>query len=263
MAAGVEEFAVNTHHIPEKWQDPNWGVPCHTWKESRILGGNGIAAMEGDWDGRPTLLFHEPELLETGGGIRNIAEWIGDDDVLVHNGDVYSSLSLPALIKAHEDSKNVVTLALRSEGSGRHIAWEDGRIVDIRNMLGRGEGTHHFSGIYCFTPELLDLIPAGEKISVIPAFLELAKAGRLGGVLLDEGVWFDLGDEPGYLAAHRDLGLAPAIHGGAMVSSKAIIEASVVGPRAEIAAGAVVRNSVVWPGARVGVGECVVGQVVM
>jgi mannose-1-phosphate guanylyltransferase len=98
------------------------------------------------------------------------------------------------LIAAHEASGLPVTLALRSHGVAKHIALDGDRAIDIRGMLGRAEGTHVFSGIYCFNPDLFGLIPAGEKVSVIPAFLELAKQGRLGAVVLDEGDWRDLGD---------------------------------------------------------------------
>jgi NDP-sugar pyrophosphorylase family protein len=99
-------------------------------------------------------------------------------------------------------------------------------------------------------PGFLDLIPAGEKISVIPAFLELAKSGQLGAIVLDEGVWLDLGDRESYLQAHRELGLGPAVHPQADVVG-ALIERSVIGPGAVIEAGAVVRDSVVWPGGKV------------
>ncbi|MBB5350374.1 NDP-sugar pyrophosphorylase family protein [Haloferula luteola] len=263
MAAGIEAFAVNTHHLPEKWQDPEWGVPCRGgWKPSELRGGNGLFSMVGDWAGRSTHLFSEPDLLETGGGIRNIADWVGGDDVLVHNGDIFSTMPLERLIEAHEQSGNGVTLALRSEGAGRHIAFEDGQVVDIRNRIGRGHGTHHFSGVYCFSPELLGQIPEG-KVSVIPAFLELAKRGRIGGVLLDEGDWFDLGDEASYLAAHRELALSDAIHETATISPHAVVERSVIGPRAVVEAGAVVVDSVVWQGAVVSSGQRVESQVVM
>jgi mannose-1-phosphate guanylyltransferase len=124
-------------------------------------------------------------------------------------------------------------------------------VSDIRGTLGRAAGTHVFSGIYVFSPELLELIPPGEKVSVIPAFLELAKQGRLGAVTLDEGVWFDLGDVPSYLAAHRELALADPVHADAVISPRATVEDSVVGPGAVVEAGAVVTGSVVWPGARV------------
>lgn len=250
VGAGIEELAINTHHLPEEWGrvGEGWAIG----DEAGRAGENGIASRTGRWNGVPVNLFHEPVLLETGGGIRNISDWIGDEPVLVHNGDIFSSMDLPALVAAHEASSNVVTLALRSEGVAKHIALEGDRVVDIREKLGRAPGTHVFSGIYVFSPELLELIPSGEKVSVIPAFLELAKQGRLGAVTLDEGVWFDLGDLPSYLAAHRDLALAPAVHEAATVSPEAEVIDSIVGPGAVVEAGARIERSVVWPGANVG-----------
>ena len=194
--------------------------------------------------------------------VKNIEAWADGESVLIHNGDIFSSLSLEQLIAAHEASGNPVTLALRSQGDAKHIAIDGDLAIDIRAKLGRAEGTHVFSGIYCFTPELFGMIPPGEKISVIPAFLELARQGRLGAVVLDGGHWADLGDPAAYLAAHRGLALAPAIHAEAVIAPDAVIERSVIGPRAEIAAGAVVKDSVVWPGAKVGEGELVESRIV-
>jgi mannose-1-phosphate guanylyltransferase len=227
-----------------------------------IAGGNGLPSKTGSWQGLPLHLFHEPVLLETGGGVKNIEAWAAGESVLVHNGDIFSSLPLDRLIAAHEASGLPVTLALRSQGEAKHIALDGDRVTDIRKMLGVAEGTHVFSGIYCFTPELFGLIPAGEKISVIPAFLELARQGRLGAIVLDGGDWRDLGDPASYLAAHRELALAPAIHPAAVIHPTATVERSVIGPRSEIAAGAVVRDSVVWPGAKVGAGDTISGAVV-
>lgn len=258
-AAGITDFAINTHHLPERWrmEDGGWEV-----KGEDIPGGNALPSKTGTWQGCPFHLFHEPVLLETGGGVKNIEAWAAGESVLVHNGDIFSSLPLDRLIAAHEATGNPVTLAIRSHGDARHIALDGDRVTDIRNLLGRAEGTHVFSGIYCFTPELFSLLPPGEKISVIPAFLELARQGRLGAIVLDEGDWRDLGDPAAYLAAHRELALAPAVHPDAVIDPAATIERSVIGPRAEIAAGAVVRDSVVWPGAKVGAGEAVDGRIV-
>jgi mannose-1-phosphate guanylyltransferase len=253
-AAGISEFAINTHHLPERWEmvDGGWEM-----EGEGMVGGNGLPSIQGSWQGLPLHLFHEPLLLETGGGVKNIEAWAAGESVLVHNGDIFSSLPLEQLIAAHEASGLPVTLALRSEGVAKHIALDGDRAIDIRGMLGRAEGTHVFSGIYCFNPELFGLIPAAEKVSVIPAFLELAKQGRLGAVVLDGGDWRDLGDPASYLAAHRELALAPEIHPDALVDPTATVERSIIGPRAEIGAGAVVRDSVVWPGAKARAGEIV------
>lgn len=224
---GIGRFAINTHHLPEAWDD--FGA------------------------GSEVTLFHEPVLLETGGGLKNIEAWMGDAAVLVHNGDIFSTMPLEKLIAAHEASGLPVTLALRSAGTATHIALDPTgtRVTDIRKMLGRAEGSHVFSGIYCVSPGFLELLPANEKISVIPAFLELAKMGQLGAIVLDEGVWLDLGDRESYLLAHRELDLGPAIHPLACVEPGAIVENSVVGPGAVIEAGAIVRDSVIWADGRV------------
>jgi len=230
--AGIRRFAINTHHLPEAWHD---------------------FAARPENQGHDITLFHEPVLLETGGGLKNIATWTGGRPLLVHNGDIFSTLPLEKLIAAHQASGLPVTLALRSEGAARHIALDGTgtRVTDIHRRLGRCDGSHVFTGIYCIEPGFLALIPAGEKISVIPAFLELARAGNLGAIVLDEGVWLDLGDRDSYLQAHRELALGPAIHPLARLETGARVENSVVGPGAVVAAGAIVRDSVLWPGARV------------
>jgi mannose-1-phosphate guanylyltransferase len=224
---GIARFAVNTHHLPAAW--------------------------DGFGSGYDLTLFHEPVLLETGGGLKNIGKWMGDEAVLVHNGDIFSTLPLEKLIAAHEASGLPVTLAVRTEGTARHIALDASstRVNDIRNSLGRGDGAHTFTGIYCVSPEFLNLIPAAEKISVIPAFLELAKSGQLGAIVLDEGVWLDLGDRESYLRAHRELGLGPAIHPLATIAQGANIERSIVGPGAIVEKGVTIRDSVLWPDTQV------------
>ncbi len=249
-AAGIRRFAINTHHLPEAWH--HFGDPPATTMPP-ATGANHQPAVSRLWQGREVTLFHEPVLLETGGGLKNIASWIGHDPLLVHNGDIFSTLPLAQLIAAHHASGLPVTLALRSAGPAQHIALDPSltRVTDIRRLLGRADGTHVFAGIYCANPGFLDLLPATGKISVIPAFLTLAEQGRLGAIILDDGIWFDLGDRASYLLAHRQLDLAPAIHPQAVIQAGATVENSVIGPAAEIASGAIIRNSVVWPANRV------------
>lgn len=231
-AAGIRRFAINTHHLPERWEG---------FRDDPAIRGLDVT------------FFHEPELLETGGGLKNIASWIGNDPLLVHNGDIFSTLPLGKLIAAHEASGLPVTLAVRSAGDAKHIALDAAgtRVRDIRGKLGLADGSHVFTGIYCVNPDFLHLLPPGEKVSVIPAFLELAAAGRLGAITLDDGIWLDLGDRDSYLAAHRALALDAPIHPDARISPDATVENSVIGPGATVEAGAVVRDSVLWAGAKV------------
>jgi mannose-1-phosphate guanylyltransferase len=231
-AAGIRRIAINTHHLPQAWQG---------------------FIQDAENRARDIRLFHEPVLLETGGGLKNIAAWVEDAPLLVHNGDIFTTLPLEKLIAAHLASGLPATLALRSAGTQKRIALDAtlSRVIDLRHELGRAPGSHVFTGIYCINPEFLALIPRGEIIPVIPAFLELARQGRLGAVVIDEGVWLDLGDRESYLQAHRELALAPAIHPLAVIEPGAVIENSVIGPQAVVGSGAVIQGSVAWPGARI------------
>jgi NDP-sugar pyrophosphorylase family protein len=250
-ALGCNDFAVNTHHLPQMWKDPLWGWGCTDWKTLPERGENGEFVEQGHWQGASIRLFHEPVLLETGGGLRNVREWMGNDSVLVHNGDIFSTMSLELLEQAHRRSGLPLTLALRSQGSAKHIAHEEGRVIDIRNMLGKAEGSHVFSGIYCMNAELFDYLPEENVVSVIPAFLRLAELGKLGCVVLDDGAWFDLGERVSYLQAHQQLMLGDAIHPTAIIAVDAIIERSFIGAGSVVGTGAVIRDSVLWPMSRV------------
>lgn len=224
-AVGCRRFAVNTHHLPEKW--------------------------EGFGEGRDITFFHEPVLLETGGGLKNIEGWIHDGSLLIHNGDIFSSMDLRALMAAHEASGDEVTLALRSSGGEKRISLDEkGRVADVRSEVRGLPGTHVFTGIYCISRTFLKRIPAGEVIAVIPAFQELVREKKIGAVVLDEGEWMDLGDLESYLAAHRTLALQEPVHPEAVIGEGAVVTDSVIGKGAVIAPCARVSDSVVWPGAR-------------
>ena len=225
-ALGCKRFAINTHHLPEKWQG---------------FGGD-----------RDVTFFHEPILLETGGGLKNIESWIEEGNLLIHNGDIFSSMDLKKLVDAHESSGDEVTLALRSNGGEKRISLgENNRVEDVRSEVIGLPGTHVFTGIYCVKKSFLKRIPAGEIVAVIPAFQDLVREGGIGAVVLDEGEWMDLGDVESYLAAHQKLALQQLIHPEAMVEEGAVIENSVIGKGARIGSGARVVNSVVWSGANV------------
>ncbi len=231
-AIGISRFAVNTHHLAAAWN--GFQPPAGTRVE----------------------FFHEPVLLDTGGGLKNIEPWIGGKPALVHNGDILTRMPLDELVRAHHESDALATLAVRRHGPPPHLALDatGSRVADIRRMLDRADGTHGFTGVYCIAPEFLALIPPGRIASVIPAFLECIRRGRLGAAVIEDGLWLDLGDRDSYLRAHRDLALDAKIHPEAVIHPSAEVSRSVVGPGASVKAGARLDGCVVWPGASVRAG---------
>ncbi|GHC44584.1 sugar phosphate nucleotidyltransferase [Roseibacillus persicicus] len=246
-AAGIEEVAINTHHLHKEWER---------------------AFPKGRYQALKLHFFHEKDLLETGGGIKNIESFIAGDPILVYNGDILTNIRIDELIASHTASENTATLAARTDGPGQHLAVRGSQIIDIRNMLEVSEGSHQFTGIYCINPEVLELIPANEKVSIIPAFLILAGQGKLGAFDADAGHWLDLGTREAYLETHgigapletgKDL---EPIHETARVEVGATITNSWIGPDCEVGRDADITDSILWPGTVVEAGASLTNCIV-
>lgn len=259
--AGTEAFMVNTHHCPEVY---------------------GQVFPDNRWRGTSLDFRHEPTLLDTAGGIANVADWLptGDESFFVYNGDILTDLPLGPAIEAHENSDALVTMVLRSEGAALQVAWDEksGRVVDIRTSTGRGEGLprFQFTGIYLVRPEFLEMLTPGKIESVILPFLQVIReSDRLGGVVIDEGDWSDLGNRETYLDASVGLAANPGfprygktegtqrIHPSAQIDPAASVdETTSLGEGVIVEPGAEVRDSILWSGSRVASGtklnRCVV-----
>lgn len=258
IEVGFERFMINTHHCPEQYAN---AFPDATYRG---------ASLE---------FRHEAELLETAGGIANIADWLpSDESFVVYNGDILTDMPLQPLLDAHQKSENLVTLALRSHGEALQIGFDgdSGQIVDVRNYLQSGcKALFQFTGVYVVDPAFMEFLTPGKKESVVLPFLEVIRQGkRLGGAVLDEGTWSDLGTREAYLRASAELqdGAFPCfgaqpdqqrIHAEAKIHPAAFVGPnSTVGAACEVGADAHIDNSILWPGAKVAAGaslrNCVV-----
>jgi NDP-sugar pyrophosphorylase family protein len=157
-------------------------------------------------------------------------------------------------------------MVLRSRGEPLHVTLEGGRVTDIAGRLGGAGERYLFTGIYVVEPAFLRRIRPRTKISVIPLFMEMIKeGGKLGGVVLDEGSWWDLGTRERYLEVHEAVATGDffgdgrewrrPMAGTARVAAEARLGGFVVaGEGAEIE-GAEVRDCILWEGARVAAGS--------
>ncbi len=176
-AIGVKRFIINTHHCPDKYQE---------------------AFPEASWQGIPITFRHEPVLLDTGGGIKNIEDLILQDErIIVYNGDIITNLPLRPLMDKHFDLRTQVTLALRSRGNLLNVNIDsEGFICDMRNTLQRpGIQSCLFAGIYILETTFLRQLSAGKIESIVLPLIENIrnKPCSIGGIVLDEGFWYDLG----------------------------------------------------------------------
>jgi mannose-1-phosphate guanylyltransferase len=181
LSIGVERFVVNTHHCPEvylqKFPDRNWR-------------------------GAPIVFRHEPVLLDSAGGLKNIEDLLADDQtILCYNGDAISDLPLQGLLRIHTEKQPEVTMALRSSGSPLNVNInERGEICDLRHILKNpGVQTCFFASIYAVETSLLRHMDAGKIEGIVPILIRriTEKPGSVLGVVIDEGNWqsFDSVDD--------------------------------------------------------------------
>jgi len=187
-AAGVRRFIVNTHHCAGAYQ---------------------TAFPDGSWRGLPVRFVHEPVLLDTGGGLKNIEPLLDarDTSLLVCNGDIFAAPNLSALFAAHAAAPAALaTLLLRTTGEPRNVRFDpqNGTVLDLRGRLGAAGGEPRlFTGIYCARREFFaELAPPAAAESVVEAFLRCiaARPGTIRGVTDDSGHWHDLGTVAEYEA---------------------------------------------------------------
>jgi len=261
IAAGCGDLSLNTHHLPGKFSD--------------------VFGQDPSYRGRPLRFFHEPLLLDTGGGIRNARPALGEQAFLLHNGDILADLPLADLIAAHGASGCLATLLLRPEGSGgkANVRFDPGTssITDLRGVLAPESGIPViYTGIAMIDQEIFRWIPEEGPHSVVDSLIEAMRSGLpVAGLLAAEGLWMDLGTPSTYLEAHSifsDPSRRPryvsgewplAIHPSATVHPSVSLSGMVcIGAGAVVGEGAVVSDSVIWPEAVVEPGARVTGSVV-
>ncbi|HEY5767855.1 MAG TPA: NDP-sugar synthase [Candidatus Udaeobacter sp.] len=244
IGVGVNKFVINTHRLPELFQ-------------------NFFAARE--YAGFPTTLIHEPDLLETGGGIKNAESHFGNEPFLTYSGDILTDVELQPLIDEHFGRRNDVTLALRHTGLATAVALRDRCVVDISNRYGVA-GNFDFANIAVWNPSIFERIPPHKKISFIPIIADwISEGAKIGGVVMNDGKWFNIGSRKEYFDVHRMISnehwrpayvktgdWAEAVAKSAHVDPTAQVRGcSVVGSNCRVGADAILEDTILWPDAEI------------
>jgi NDP-mannose synthase len=157
-----------------------------------------------------TIDYHEePEPLGTAGPLAAIEGL--DRTFLAMNGDVLTTLDPRALVQAHEQAGNAMTIA----GSARTVRADYG----VMQLDGEGPGTHRLDGydekpetrvvvsmgLYVLEPSALAHIPAGRHYDIPDLVHALIAAGEPVGAHVHEGYWRDIGRHDDYEQAQAEI----------------------------------------------------------
>ena len=147
----------------------------------------------------------EDRPLGTAGSVKNCADFIGGEDVLVISGDAACDFDLARLLRRHQESRAAVTLALYRHPEplryGLAVTEEDGRVRAFieKPCWDRVVTDLVNTGIYVLSPRVLDCIPAHREFDFAKDLfpLLLRQDQLLLGVPM-EGYWCDVGTPLSY-----------------------------------------------------------------
>jgi mannose-1-phosphate guanylyltransferase len=152
---GIDDAIANLHHLAEP-----------------------IRAHFGD---RLVYRFEE-QLLGTAGGVRNCADFLGDESFVVIAGAALTDIDLGALVQRHREAGGVATLAVKRVADTRAydvvLHDRDGRVSGLQARPVPAEALSDLAncGIYVFEPEIFDYFPAAPVADwaqdVFPALLD-------------------------------------------------------------------------------------------
>lgn len=230
------QVGVNTHHLADQVRG-----------EAERLG---IASI-----------FHEPEILGTGGPLRRLFREGWQDELLVVNGDVIHDFDLVSFVTQARTAGAPFALLGVNRPASNSLEVSGGRLVGVRGAYG-GEGATRltFSGVSWYTPDALSRVAPGQ-FSVVSFWEAEHAAGRLPAVLAADARrrCTDIGTPAGLHAAALHLARAEGrirndpeaalidcvVEDGATLEGKCLLANCLLLPGARVAAGARLERAVV------------------
>jgi NDP-sugar pyrophosphorylase family protein len=236
---GVSETAINVHHLPEVLREA-----AERYKPPGM-----------------TLQFSiETELLDTGGGIRRVADFLRESDpCLILGGDMLLDADLAGLITQHEACGNAITMLLRDDprtrifGSIGVDAEGCVRRIGKRFDLGGEQAAGIYTWVNIVAARAFEQLPERDVFSHLDHWIApmLANGARdiRGSVTPDtQCVWEPVGTPAEYLAANLNPPALSYIDPDRLARAMGVrFEPDlVIGAGATLEPGASLRRTVVW-----------------
>jgi MurNAc alpha-1-phosphate uridylyltransferase len=190
---GIRELVVNVHHFADQIMD---AIDAHKGWGSEII-----------------VSDESKEVLETGGGLKKAAGWLGGGPFLLMNVDILTDLDLGTLIGDHVKHRPLATLAVTDRTTSRYFLFDEGqRLCGWRNKktgeekIARRPGgliEKAFSGIHIIEPAIFPLMRREGKFSMVDAYLDLAATQKIRGFDHSRSKLIDVGKPESVEQAER------------------------------------------------------------
>ena len=233
---GVDEVVINVHHLPEMLE---------------------AAAREHCPSGMALRFSREAELLDTGGGIRRVADFLRESDpALLVGGDMWIDADLTALVAGHRSRGDAITMLLREDARvaefGSVGVDAEGRVrrIGSRFDLGGEQRAGIYTWVNAVSPRAFDALPDQRIFSHFDGWIWplLADGARDIRGVFEPCLWEPVGTPQEYLDANLNPPRLSFLDVDTHARARGVrFEAScVIGAGATIEPGASLDRVVVW-----------------
>ncbi len=153
-----------------------------------------------------TISDERKELLDTGGGLKKVLAEIGENEnLLVHNVDIFTDYDLDQLIKHHEQADSLISLLVQDRKTSRYLLF-DKKSADLKgwintntketipiDIIAKDYHSFAFSGIHMINSRALKYFPEGNSFPIIPVYLNIAENHKISSLKYNDENWLDLG----------------------------------------------------------------------
>jgi len=182
---GINDIIINVHHFANQVID--------------------FLKMNNNFGANISISHEEELLLDTGGGLKKAAWFFNEKDpFLVQNVDVISDLNYQDLLKKHNNSKAIASLAVSNRETSRYFlfdenmqlcGWENTKTGEVKIVRSKALYLKRFafSGIHIIDPSIFSYMNQDGKFSVVDTYLELAANHKIIGFEHNPENWVDMG----------------------------------------------------------------------
>lgn len=188
---GVKDFMVNAHHLPDQ---------VEKWCRDYAMASEGEVSVS---------VSRESEILGTGGVLKPLKGWIGDEPFWLVNGDiVIEDLDPEPIVQAFERSGRFAGAWISGEFGPKTVEPDfEGRICNWHSDIAGDWGTATYCGAALLSPDVIGYLPDRPKSSIVEAYENamMKDARFVVGTEVEGSYWADAGTLERYLEAHAAL----------------------------------------------------------
>lgn len=178
-AYGFKEFVVALGYKGEIIKDYflNYHYRAHNLTV-QIKSGS-VNVHDGDGDDWIVHLLDTGENTNTGGRVKQVAEFIGNEPFMLTYGDGVSNVNIPKLIEFHNTHGKLATLtAVRPPARFGQMIVENGQVVQFQEKPQIGEGWIN-GGFFVLQPEIVKYIEGDQTAWEFDSLERIAKDNQL------------------------------------------------------------------------------------